>query len=64
MLMVASFSSLTEYRVWVLEPRVHEQYMVYLSILNKNFSADLSSHISPTFKTEAKGIQNLVSGGP
>ncbi len=54
-------SSVTEYRVWVLEPRVQQQYMAYLSILNRNFSADLSSHDSPAFKKEAKGVQNMVS---
>lgn len=50
-----------DYRVWVLEPRVQQQYMVYLSILNRNFSADLSSHSSLSFRREAKGVQNLVS---
>lgn len=53
--------SLTEYRVWVLEPRVQQQYTVYISILNRNFSADLSFHNSPAFKKEAKGVQNMVS---
>lgn len=55
------FSFQTEYRVWVLEPRVQQQYTAYLSILNRNFSADLSSHSSPTFKKEAKGVQSMVS---
>lgn len=54
-------SFLTDYRVWLLEPRVQQQYIVYLSILNRNFSADLSSHTSLTFKREAKGVQNMVS---
>ncbi|XP_026216677.1 transmembrane protease serine 6 isoform X2 [Anabas testudineus] len=49
-----------EYRVWVLEPRVQQQYTVYISILNRNFSADLSFHNSPAFKKEAKGVQNMV----
>uniref|UniRef100_H3DNB5 Transmembrane serine protease 6 n=1 Tax=Tetraodon nigroviridis TaxID=99883 RepID=H3DNB5_TETNG len=49
-----------DYRVWVLEPRVQQQYVVYLSILNRNFSADLSSHTSPTFKREARGVQSTV----
>ncbi|XP_041789856.1 transmembrane protease serine 6 [Chelmon rostratus] len=49
-----------EYRVWVLEDRVQQQYTAYLSILNRNFSADLSSHNNPAFKKEAKGVQKLV----
>ncbi|XP_042247684.1 transmembrane protease serine 6 [Thunnus maccoyii] len=49
-----------EYRVWVLEPRVQQQYTAYLSILNRNFSADLSSHRSHAFKKEAKGVQSMV----
>ena len=54
-------SSVTEHRVWLLEPRVQQQYTAYLSILNRNFSADLSSHNSPAFKKEAKGVENMVS---
>lgn len=49
-----------EYRVWVLEPRIQQQYTAYISILNRNFSADLSSHNSLTFKKEAKGVQIMV----
>ncbi|XP_011476691.1 transmembrane protease serine 6 isoform X2 [Oryzias latipes] len=49
-----------EYRVWTLEPCVEQQYTGYLTILNKNFSTELSSHSSPVFKREAKGIQNTV----
>ncbi|XP_030591238.1 transmembrane protease serine 6 [Archocentrus centrarchus] len=49
-----------EYKVWVLEARVQQQYTAYLSILNRNFSTDLSSHNSPAFKKEAKGVENLV----
>ncbi|XP_034388451.1 transmembrane protease serine 6 [Cyclopterus lumpus] len=49
-----------EYRVWVLEPRVRQQYTAYLSILNRNFSADLSSHGSAAFKEEARGVQIMV----
>lgn len=45
----------------MLEPRVQQQYIVYLSIVNRNFSADLSSHTGPVFKREAKGVQNMVS---
>lgn len=55
--------SLTEYKVWVLEPRVHQQYTAYLTILNRNFSAELSSHNSLVFRKEAKGVQNMVSQG-
>lgn len=58
---VLCFSSLTDYKVWVLESRVQQQYIICLSILNRNFSADLSSHTSPAFKREAKGVQNMVS---
>ncbi|KAM4611939.1 transmembrane protease serine 6 [Polymixia lowei] len=50
-----------EYRVWVLEPRVQQQYTAYLSILNRNLSAGLSSHTSPAFKMEAKGVQDMVA---
>ncbi|KAK5873352.1 hypothetical protein PBY51_018400 [Eleginops maclovinus] len=49
-----------EYRVWMCEPRVQQQYSAYLSILNRNFSADLSSHSSAAFRREAKGVQNMV----
>ncbi|KAG7222512.1 hypothetical protein INR49_004586 [Caranx melampygus] len=49
-----------EYRVWVLEPRVQQQYTAYVTILNRNFSADLSSHHSPAFNKEAKGVQAMV----
>lgn len=54
-------SSVTEYRVWVLEPRVQQQYTAYVSIMNRNFTADLSSHDNAAFKKEAKGVQKLVS---
>lgn len=53
--------SVTEYKVWVLEARVQQQYTAYLSILNRNFSTDLSSHNSPVFKKEAKGVERMVS---
>ncbi|XP_034043609.1 transmembrane protease serine 6 [Thalassophryne amazonica] len=49
-----------EYRVWVLEPRVQQQYTAYVSILNRNFSADLSSTSSLMFRQEAKAIQSMV----
>ncbi|KAM9857053.1 transmembrane protease serine 6 [Aulostomus maculatus] len=49
-----------EYKVWVLEPRVQQQYTAYLSVLNRDFSADLSSHSTPAFKKEAKGVERMV----
>ncbi|XP_037327817.2 transmembrane protease serine 6 [Pungitius pungitius] len=49
-----------EYRVWVVEPRLQRQYTAYLSILNKNFSADLSSHSSAAFRREAQEVQLMV----
>ncbi|XP_034004127.1 transmembrane protease serine 6 [Trematomus bernacchii] len=49
-----------DYRVWVCEPRVQQQYSAHLTVLNRNFSADLSSHSSAAFKREAKGVQNMV----
>ncbi|XP_059188802.1 transmembrane protease serine 6 [Centropristis striata] len=49
-----------EYKVWKLEPRVRQQYTAYLTILNRNFSADLSSHSSLAYKKEAKAVQNMV----
>lgn len=54
-------SSLTDYKVWVLEHRVEQQYTASVSILNRNFSADLASHNNPVFKEEAKRVQYLVS---
>ncbi|XP_060922999.1 transmembrane protease serine 6 [Limanda limanda] len=52
---------LLEYRVWFDEPRVRQQYAAYMSILNRNFSADLSSHGSPVFQDEAVGVKTMVS---
>ncbi|KAM9770030.1 transmembrane protease serine 6 isoform 1-T1 [Menidia menidia] len=49
-----------EYRVWGLEPRAQQQYTAYLTILNRPFSPDMSSHNSPVFKKEANGVQNMV----
>lgn len=45
----------------MLEPRVQQQYTAYVSIMNRNFTADLSSHDNLAFKKEAKGVQKLVS---
>ncbi|KAK7116892.1 hypothetical protein R3I94_023278, partial [Phoxinus phoxinus] len=48
-----------EYRVWVLEPRVIQQYTASVSILNKNFSVSLTSHESSEFRAEATSVQNM-----
>ncbi|XP_034448991.1 transmembrane protease serine 6 [Hippoglossus hippoglossus] len=61
LLVINSPSSPTEYRVWFLEPRVQQQYAAYMSILNRNFSADLSSHSSPVFQKEAGGVKTMVA---
>ena len=44
-----------------MEPRVQQQYTAYVSIMNRNFTVDLSTHDNPAFKKEAKGVQKLVS---
>ncbi|XP_038835121.1 transmembrane protease serine 6-like isoform X3 [Salvelinus namaycush] len=49
-----------EYSVWVLEPRVQQQYTARLSILNRNYSSGLSSHTSPAFTAQAKEVQDMV----
>ncbi|XP_067316614.1 transmembrane protease serine 6 isoform X2 [Pseudorasbora parva] len=49
-----------DYRVWVLEPRVIQQYTASVSILNKNFSVSLSSHESSEFRAAAASVQNMV----
>ncbi|XP_045546917.1 transmembrane protease serine 6 isoform X2 [Salmo salar] len=49
-----------EYRVWVLEPRVQQQYTARLSILNRNYSSGLSSHTSPAFTAQAKEVEDMV----
>ncbi|XP_032417692.1 transmembrane protease serine 6 isoform X3 [Xiphophorus hellerii] len=49
-----------EYSVWTLEPRVQQQYTAYLTIVNRNFSADLACHNNPVFKTEAKYVENTL----
>ncbi|XP_027871973.1 transmembrane protease serine 6 isoform X4 [Xiphophorus couchianus] len=49
-----------EYSVWTLEPRVQQQYTAYLTIVNRNFSADLACHSNPVFKTEAKYVENTL----
>ena len=58
---IYSPSSPTDFRVWFVEPRVPQQYAAYMSILNRNFSADLSSHSSPLFWKEARGVETMVS---
>ncbi|KAM6940279.1 transmembrane protease serine 6 [Xenentodon cancila] len=49
-----------EYRVWTSEPRVQQQYIAHVTILNKNFSIDMSSHNGLAFRREAKKVQNMV----
>ncbi|XP_062322131.1 transmembrane protease serine 6 [Osmerus eperlanus] len=49
-----------DYRVWVLEPRVQQQYVARLTILNRNFSSGLSSHTSSAFRTQAVDVQDMV----
>ncbi|XP_073809572.1 transmembrane protease serine 6 isoform X1 [Danio rerio] len=48
-----------EYRVWVLEPRVLQQYTCSVSILNKNFSSSLWNHESAEFRREASIVENM-----
>jgi hypothetical protein len=51
----------TDYRVWVLEPRVQQQYTAYFSILNRELTNDLTSDTSPEFRSQARHVQDLVS---
>ncbi|RXN32556.1 transmembrane protease serine 6 [Labeo rohita] len=64
LLILAGSSSLLwyflEYRVWVLEPRLVQQYTASVSILNQNFSVSLSSHESSEFRASAASVQNMV----
>lgn len=55
-----SFSLCLEYRVWVLEVRVEQQYIGQISILNRNFSTALSSHTSRVFREEARIVEAMV----
>ncbi|XP_048871308.1 transmembrane protease serine 6 isoform X1 [Brienomyrus brachyistius] len=48
------------YRVMVLEPRVQQQYLATITVLNRNFTAQLSSRSSPEFKAEARVLQDAV----
>ncbi|XP_056315264.1 transmembrane protease serine 6 [Danio aesculapii] len=48
-----------EYRVWVLESRVLQQYTCSVSILNKNFSSSLWNHESAEFRREASIVENM-----
>ncbi|KAK0133847.1 Transmembrane protease serine 6 [Merluccius polli] len=50
-----------EYRVWVLEPRVQQQYTAYFSILNRDLTAGLTSDTSPEFRSQARQVQDLVT---
>ncbi|XP_059902668.1 transmembrane protease serine 6 [Gadus macrocephalus] len=49
-----------DYRVWVLEPRVQQQYTAYFSILNRELTNDLTSDTSPEFRSQARHVQDLV----
>ncbi|XP_053353920.1 transmembrane protease serine 6 [Clarias gariepinus] len=49
-----------EYRVWVLEVRVEQQYIGQISILNRNFSTALSSHTSRVFREEARNVEAML----
>ncbi|KAL2086971.1 hypothetical protein ACEWY4_018030 [Coilia grayii] len=49
-----------EYRVWVLEPRVLQQYTAHIRILNRNFSSPLSTHSTREFQAEAKAVEAMV----
>ncbi|XP_031419362.2 transmembrane protease serine 6 [Clupea harengus] len=64
LLLLAGAASLAwyflEYRVWVLEPRVEQQYTAHVRILNRNFSSALSSHGTREFQAEAKAVQAMV----
>ncbi|XP_043086791.1 transmembrane protease serine 6 isoform X1 [Puntigrus tetrazona] len=63
-LVLAGSSSLLwyflEYRVWVLEPKLVQQYTASVSILNLNFSVSLSSHESSEFRSTSASVQNTV----
>ncbi|XP_064179798.1 transmembrane protease serine 6 isoform X1 [Anguilla rostrata] len=49
-----------DYRVWVLEPRVQQQYSAMVTILNRNFSSPLASRSSLEFRAEARLLQDMV----
>ncbi|XP_041959008.1 transmembrane protease serine 6 [Alosa sapidissima] len=49
-----------EYSVWVLEPRVEQQYTAHVHLLNRNFSRPLSSHGTREFLAEARAVQAMV----
>nr|XP_055069578.1 transmembrane protease serine 6 [Misgurnus anguillicaudatus] len=63
-LVLAASSSLLwyfiEYRVWVQEPRIIQQYTARVSILNENFTKDLSRHESSEFRVQSKRVQSMV----
>ncbi|KAM6972405.1 transmembrane protease serine 6 [Aplochiton taeniatus] len=65
-LMLAGGAMLTwyflEYKVWVLEPRVQKHFTASLTIVNRNFSAGLSSHTSPAFRAQANDVQDVIKG--
>ncbi|XP_036401268.1 transmembrane protease serine 6 [Megalops cyprinoides] len=49
-----------DYRIWVLEPRVQQQYTAMITILNRNFSTQLSSRTSLEYRTEARSVQDMM----
>ncbi|CAL8331838.1 unnamed protein product [Lota lota] len=49
-----------DYRVWVLETRMQQQYTAYFSILNRNLTAGLTSDTSLEFRSQARPVQDLV----
>ncbi|XP_061087416.1 transmembrane protease serine 6 [Conger conger] len=49
-----------EYRVWVLEPRVQQQYSAMVTIVNRNYSSQLSSRTNLEFRAEARAVQDMV----
>lgn len=49
-----------EYRVWVLEVRVEQQYIGQISILNRNFTTGLSAHTSRMFQEESRTIEAVL----
>ncbi|KAJ8406710.1 hypothetical protein AAFF_G00296260 [Aldrovandia affinis] len=49
-----------EYRVWVLEARVQQNYTAMVTVLNRNFSSQLASRTSLEYRTEARSMQDMV----
>ncbi|TSK62641.1 Transmembrane protease serine 6 [Bagarius yarrelli] len=49
-----------EYRVWVLEARLEQQYIGQISILNRNFTTALSAHTSRMFQEESRTMEAVL----